>query len=210
MRVRICTSHGRGHPLLSRRPLNPLRYCHLHTASTYSATAQTISQSCPLFDLRHTLHYLPQYSSIWETSLSFGELPLTSCPAKRLNQSWTDYQQISPFVQNIHLFFKICHTATFTRYFCYSFVSKTSRQSGLLALPAVSKLPNLDPYRLILPREAFIVPPRRSICFAAIISAIRIFVCGFHILLMYHYIKIAFSKRYPYLIKRKILRTSER
>ena len=125
------------------------------------------------------LHYLPCYSATEETSLSFGERPLTSCPSPNGPILMRDcllanFTSRSEF-ENIHFSTivsnkdkSICPMATLTSDFRYIWISPVSRQKRIIGFTSVILATTPIPHRLILSPRASIAAPESSVHYKAI------------------------------------------
>ena len=108
--------------------LNTLKHIYHTKVYTSLALLHSIYESHLRSGLRRTGLFLHDYSASRETSLSFGERPLASCPGFRPGLHGTGYPQISPSIQKwIHSFFN-CRSATLSSFFRYRGISPPSRQ----------------------------------------------------------------------------------
>lgn len=122
--------------------LNTLKHIYHTKVYTSLALLHSIYESHLRSGLRRTGLFLHDYSASRETSLSFGERPLTSCPGFRPGLHGTDYPQISPSIQKEQNTFFNCLSATLSSFFRYREISLPSRQkTHWLALPPYHRLP---------------------------------------------------------------------
>lgn len=125
------------------------------------------------------LHYLLCCSATRETSLSFGERPLTSCPSPNGPILMRDcllanFTSRSEF-ENIHFSTivsnkdkSICPMATLTSDFRYIWISPVSRQKRIIGFTSVILATTPIPHRLILSPRASIAAPESSVHYKAI------------------------------------------